>query len=523
MRMPRRSSGLIAPLLLLAAACADHPTPTAAPSPLPGADAALLECRADVRAATMSCAAAEPALPGGVSAAVLGGQGVNVRLRNTGVAYENGVFRTDVTVENLVAQALGTADGVTPSPDGVRVFFSVAPHATRGQGEVTVANPDGQAYFTAANQDFFRYAGILAPSDTSPPREWRFATPASVEAFSFQVLVTGAVAREAGWIAVSPPVPALAVGDTMRLTATVHSVTGRPVQGAAVQWNSSDPSIVAVGQDGTVTALKAGTAIVTATSNGRRGSVRVNAFTMAAWDGQPTVRGVSFSPSRINADGLDSVTLEAHITDEVMGVDRVSMGFDSPTERHFTRCNAYAPASGTRTDGVFRCRAAIDEGAEDGTWGLFVAVSGEWGRVRQWADAQRLDSAGVQTSLYVRSAYTDSTPPSLLSVSSTPDTVIANGVDSVTFTMQVTDEGAGVGSAGVELINHNDYYNLVFASCSAHAPVAGTRNAGTFQCRIAFPPGSATGFWEGTRVILADQPGNRSELYGNFWVVVTLP
>ena len=336
MRMPRRPSAFIAPLLLLAAACADR-IPTAVPSPaLPGAGAALLECRADVRAATMSCAAAEPSLPGGVSAAVLGGQGVNVRLRNTNVVYENAVFRTDVTVESLVAQALGTADGVTPSPEGVRVFFYVAPHTTRGAGEVTVANPDGQAYFTAASQDFFRYAGILAPGDTSPPREWRFAMPGSVEAFSFQVLVTGAVAREAGWVAVSPPAPALAEGDTMRLTATVHSVTGRPLAGHVVQWSSSDPSIVAVGQDGTVTALKAGTAIITATSNARRGSVRVNAFTLAAYDVRPTVRGVSFSPSRINADGLDSVTLEAHITDEVMGVDWVLMGFDSPTRRHFT-------------------------------------------------------------------------------------------------------------------------------------------------------------------------------------------
>ena len=172
---------------------------------------------------------------------------------------------------------------------------------------------------------------------------------------------------------------------------------------------------------------------------------------------------------------------------------------------------------------MFRCRAAIREGAEDGTWGLFVAVIGERNGVRQRADAQRLDSAGVQTSLYVRSAYTDFTPPSLLSVSSTPDTVIANGVDSVTFTMQVTDEGAGVRLAAVELINFNDYYNPAFASCSAHAPVAGTRNAGTFQCRIAFPPGSETGTWVGTRVLLADQPGNNSELDGNIHVVVTPP
>lgn len=358
--MPRIFRWLSAPLLLAAAACADHAPTSPVPAPLvPAGSAARIACHADVRAAVMSCAPAEPGLAGGASAAVLGGQGVNVRLRNTNVVYDDEVFSTDVAVENLVAQALGTADGVTPSPEGVRVYFHIAPQATRGEGAVSVANADGQAFFTEANQDFFRYAGILAPGDTTPPKPWRFHMPESVDAFSFQVYVAGAVRHEVGWIGVSPAVPGLGVGEAMPLAATVHGVSGRPLPGHIVTWSSSDSSVVAVAADGTVTGVAPGWATVTATSNGRAGSAVVHVGSSAGDGVPPTVRTLSFSPARVNADGVDSVTVDVHVADAGTGVASVSAAFGSPTAEHGTTCFGLAPASGTRANGVFRCRVAI--------------------------------------------------------------------------------------------------------------------------------------------------------------------
>lgn len=503
--MPRRSSVWIAPLLALAAACADR-TPTAVPAPeaVPQG-AVLIECRADVHALAMSCGEAAPALPGGVPAAVLGGQGMNVRLRNTNVVREGGEFRTEVTVENLVAQALGTADGVTPSAEGVRVYFHAPPRATRGDGEVTVANADGQAYFTEALQDFFRYDGILAPGDTSAAKPWRFALPAAVEAFSFQVYVTGAVAHEVGWIGVSPPVPSVGVGDTMQLSATVHGVSGRPLPGHIVQWSSSDPSIATVAADGTLAGVKVGTVVVTATSNARTGSAVVQVGS-ASGDGiAPTVRALSFSPARVDADGADSVTAEVRVTDAGAGVGTVAVSFVGPAAGQDTTCVAFAPASGSRADGVFRCGIGIRRRSEGGVWKVrYVQANDQAGNYRI-ATTPQLDAAGVETSLYVRSADPDVTAPATASMAFSPDSVVAGG-DSVSVRMRVTDAG-GVGSKDVQA-RFTSPSAAQEASCLASSPSTGTVFDGVYACRIGLPAGAEAGDWSLLMVTTWDSVGN---------------
>jgi hypothetical protein len=135
------SSSLLLAVSLAAAACTDRDPAGPAPA-LPASALSMMTCTVSVRAGTLQCDA--PGAGPGVSAAVLGGQGVNVRLASSGMAYDgDSIFRMDVTVENLTEQALGTADGVTPSADGVRVFFHSGPTATAGEGTVAVANADG--------------------------------------------------------------------------------------------------------------------------------------------------------------------------------------------------------------------------------------------------------------------------------------------------------------------------------------------------------------------------------------------
>jgi hypothetical protein len=501
---------LLAPLLLLAAACADR-TPTAVPAPAtPPAGAALVACHADVRALAMTCTAAGPGPTGGASAAVLGGQGVNVRLRNTGVAYEDGVFRTDVTVENLVAQALGTADGVTPSPEGVRVFFSVPPQATRGTGEVTVANPDGQGFFTAAGQDFFRYPGILAPGDTSAARQWRFNMPDSVDAFSFQVYVAAAVAREAGWIGVSPPVPSLGVGQAMQLAATVHEVSGRPVPGQAVAWSSSDTSVATVAADGTVTGVRVGSVTVAATSGTRTGSAVVQVGSASGDGVPPTLRGLSVSPARLNVDGADSVAVDIHLSDGGTGAHSVAIWFVGPQAQHERACAAFEPVSGTRAEGVFRCHVAIPRHSEGGVWRVgYVDMSDRAGNPRITGTAA-LEAAGVRTSLFVRSAAPDLTAPTVVSTAFSADSVTADGLDSLGVQVEVADAVAGVHYTEVRFASPSGQQS---AECIAPGPAAGTVRAGTFACRMALPAGAEAGTWTVTYVLAVDSVGNRRTLY----------
>ncbi|HST58892.1 MAG TPA: lamin tail domain-containing protein [Longimicrobium sp.] len=172
-------------------ACSDDTQPVGARDgtvKLPSTVLQELECTGS--AAGISCASASPRL-GGASGVIYGGQNVYVRLSSSNSSYDAGTetFSVDVTVQNLMNEAIGTPDGATPDPDGIRVFFSQQPYSTSGAGEVTVANADGTDFFTGANQPFFRYSEILAKDVVSGSKTWQFNKPATVTTFSFKVMI----------------------------------------------------------------------------------------------------------------------------------------------------------------------------------------------------------------------------------------------------------------------------------------------------------------------------------------------
>src|SRR6266516_2062597 len=156
-----RRAGILA-LAAFTTACSDWSLPSGFSQSL-GMAGRLFICAADVRAQTLSCTApGVGAVIGKLSAdLVLGGQGIYVALRSSAVSYNDGTstFQADVTVQNLTAVPLGTADGTTVT--GVKVFFSSGPSLVSGTGTVSVLHPDGLGTFTGANQPFFLYNEIL--------------------------------------------------------------------------------------------------------------------------------------------------------------------------------------------------------------------------------------------------------------------------------------------------------------------------------------------------------------------------
>jgi len=160
-----------------------------------------LSCQADVRSGSISCTAPGANL-GGASGALIGGQGEYVLLESSGVAYDPAdplgpTFSANVALRNYLSQALGTTDGVTADPNGIRIFFVDEPQVTAGSGVVTVRNVDGTAEFTKANQPYFQYDGILAPGKGTGNKTWQWDVPETVEAFTFLVGVSASVPNEA--------------------------------------------------------------------------------------------------------------------------------------------------------------------------------------------------------------------------------------------------------------------------------------------------------------------------------------
>ena len=172
-------------LAALAAACTDGPlAPTITPAPT---HLLAMQCVVDVASAAMACKALDPPGAGALTNRIVGGQDTYVKLTNTNTSYSagTGIFKTDVRVQNLTQQTMGT-DGVTVS--GMQVFFSQGPSTS--MGTVTVANADGDSTFlNGAAAPYFNYPQTLAPMEVSDAREWRFQVAGGATTFTFRVYV----------------------------------------------------------------------------------------------------------------------------------------------------------------------------------------------------------------------------------------------------------------------------------------------------------------------------------------------
>lgn len=76
-------------------------------------------------------------------------------------------------------------------------------------------------------------------------------------------------------VSVTPQTTTLVTGNTATLTATPRDASGNALSGRTIAWASSAPGVATVSSSGVVTAVAAGTASITATSEGRTGSATV--------------------------------------------------------------------------------------------------------------------------------------------------------------------------------------------------------------------------------------------------------
>lgn len=76
-------------------------------------------------------------------------------------------------------------------------------------------------------------------------------------------------------VAVSPPVSTIMVNNTVQLSAALRDANGALLAGRAVTWQSSSTRIATVDASGLVTALAAGQATITATSEGKSGTATI--------------------------------------------------------------------------------------------------------------------------------------------------------------------------------------------------------------------------------------------------------
>lgn len=498
-----------APILLAAllGACADRNPTAAVPgvAPAPAALAMLL-CTADVKAAAVTCRDGSPRAADGQSADLIVGTPY-VHLTSSGVSYDSGtqIFRFDVTLQNLMSQAIGTTDGVTAAPQGIRVFFHSGPTVTQGSGVATVANADGTAAFTAANQPYFRYDAVLAPNATSQPKQWDFTVSATVIRFDFMLYVSVPVQNEAGRVDVLPSEPEVLPGGHLPLVTVVRNGAGRRLPGAHVAWASSDTLVATVDSAGVVTGVSLGQAIITATSGARSGTATVTVNSTDTQDA--SLLDFSLSADSLDlSSGVDSVEAVLELADGGVGVGAVYVIIENGEgDQHI--CSALRTA-GSDVRGTWRCPVVVSPYGANGEYDVVISLQDGRGHMNIYSAADLADR-GLDHGLFVSGAVPDRTAPQLTGFTITPDSVDVDTAGAVVeLSASVSDAGSGVGE--VTLVLDSPTYAQE-RSCAA-TRTAGTASAGTWACSISLPEDVEGGAWT-TGMRLTDAKGNFVDLF----------
>jgi hypothetical protein len=179
-------------------------TTTAADPGVSAGSNGSIVCRSSARAATGASTGAAASTAGGkrtVTAAdsILENQGTDVSIEFDSVQVVDNVMTLVRTltawtsVTNMLGEPIGTSDGQTPAANGTRVFFISGPSTLSGVGVVTVGNATGSGTFTAADQQYFEYDGIIAPGASSGTIGWQFDSALEVNSFTFGIGVDAIV------------------------------------------------------------------------------------------------------------------------------------------------------------------------------------------------------------------------------------------------------------------------------------------------------------------------------------------
>lgn len=104
---------------------------------------------------------------------------------------------------------------------------------------------------------------------------------------SSNIISDGEVAR----VVITPAASTLDVGGTAQLSAAAYDAAGAVLQGKSVAWSTSASTVASVTSTGLVTGVSQGSATITATADGRRGTADVTVVPRGTSLGTITVNG----------------------------------------------------------------------------------------------------------------------------------------------------------------------------------------------------------------------------------------
>ena len=236
------------------------------------------------------------ATPRDVNGAPLSGRVVTWTSDNEGVATvaQNGVVTSRAVGSATITVASEGVSGsatvmVTPVPVGSVTVLPTTASVTTGQNvklAATVSDTAGRVVtdrvVTWASSDphvaVVSATGVVtgvAPGTVS-------ISAASEEKTGSATVTVQAISVPVASVALQPTSVSLAPGETAPLQATTKSSSGTVLTGRVVTFSSNNTGVARVSSDGVVTAIAPGTAVITATSEGRSATATVTVTTPVA-------------------------------------------------------------------------------------------------------------------------------------------------------------------------------------------------------------------------------------------------
>ncbi len=163
---------------------------------------------------------------------------------------------------------------------------------------------------------------------------------------SSNIIPAGQVAR----VAITPATSTLDVGATAQLTAVAYDASGAVVQGKAIAWSSSASTVASITSTGLLTGVTPGTATITATADGRRGTADVTVIPRGTSLGTITVNGQQQFQTMTGWEALQEIgqaecdprayqSYKTEVLDRAVneiGVNRIRVGlrngYENPTD-----------------------------------------------------------------------------------------------------------------------------------------------------------------------------------------------
>jgi hypothetical protein len=235
----------------------------------------------------------------------------------------------------------------------------------------------------------------------------------------------------------------------------------------------------------------------------------------------PDLVSIEVTPTTVDVTGGDAtVTVTAHLTDDLSGVQWLSGSFRSPSGHRYASFSGYR-ASGSSLDGQWQATVSFPQYTEPGTWRLYcseyipdppyhrefpcVSVTDRVGN-SAWIDLQ---AKGITLEVIVISPPEDVTPPDLVSIGVTPTTVdvTAGDATTVTVTAHLTDDLSGVQAVWGSFQSPSGRRGVGFDGYLE----TGTSLDGVFRAGVFFPRFTEPGVWRPSNCweYIPDPPGYR--------------